>query len=113
MTDIIHVRVVELFEIISKELGELLDTSELGAGVLLTGGASRLPGIEQLASKVLGVPVTKANFPSGLGNELAQPENSTVLGLLHYGLEDHGLPGEQHKAVSSGFIKKLGGLIGI
>ena len=113
MTDIIHVRVVELFEIISKELGDLLDTSELGAGVLLTGGASRLPGIEQLASKVLGVPVTKANFPSGLGNDLAQPENSTVLGLLHYGLEDHGLPGEQRKAVSSGFIKKLGGLIGI
>ena len=113
MTDIIHVRVVELFEIISKELGDLLDTSELGAGVLLTGGASRLPGIEQLASKVLGVPVTKANFPSGLGNELAQPENSTVLGLLHYGLEDHGLPGEQRKAVSSGFIKTLGELIGI
>jgi cell division protein FtsA len=113
MTDIIHVRIVELFEIISKELGDLLDTSELGAGVLLTGGASRLPGIEQLASKVLGVPVTKANFPSGLGNELAQPENSTVLGLLHYGLEDHGLPGEQHKQASSGFIKKLGGLIGI
>ena len=113
MTDIIHVRVVELFEIISKELGELLISSDLGAGVLLTGGTSRLPGIEQLASQVLGVPVTKANFPSGLGGELAQAENSTVLGLLHYGLEDHGLPGEQNKQTETGLFKKLSGLIGI
>ena len=113
MTDIIHVRVAELFEIISKELGDLIHSSELGGGVLLTGGTSRLPGIEQLAAKVLGVPVSKANFPSGLGNELSQAENSTVLGLLHYGLEDQGLPGEQHKESSSGLLKKLGGLIGI
>lgn len=113
MTDIIHVRVVELFEIISKELGELLISSDLGAGVLLTGGTSRLPGIEQLASQVLGVPVTKANFPSGLGGELAQAEYSTVLGLLHYGLEDHGLPGEQNKQTETGLFKKLSGLIGI
>ena len=113
IADIIHVRTVELFEIISKELGELLEPAELGAGVLLTGGASKLPGIEQLASKVLGVPVSKANFPSGLGNELAQAENSTVLGLLHYGLEDHRLPGEKHTNQSSGFLEKIGGWIGI
>ena len=43
IADIIHVRTVELFEIISKELGELLNPNDLGAGVLLTGGASRLP----------------------------------------------------------------------
>ena len=113
IADIVHVRTVELFEIISKELGGLLDPAELGAGVLLTGGASRLPGIEQLAAKVLGVPVTKASFPSGLGNELAQAENSTVLGLLHYGLEDHRLPGERHTNEASGIFKKIGGFLGI
>ena len=113
IADIVHVRTVELFEIISKELGSLLDPTELGAGVLLTGGASRLPGIEQLAAKVLGVPVTKASFPSGLGNELAQAENSTVLGLLHYGLEDHRLPGERHTNEASGIFKKIGGFLGI
>ena len=113
IADIIHVRVVELFEIISKELSGLLDSKELGAGVLLTGGTSRLPGIEQLASKVLGLPVTKGNFPAGLGHELAQPENSTVLGLLHYGLEDHRLPGEQNAQSSTGLFKKIGGFLGI
>ncbi len=113
IADIIHVRIVELFEIIYKELGGLLYPNELGAGVLLTGGSSRLPGIEQLASKVLGLPVTKANFPTGLGHELAQAENSTVLGLLHYGLEDHNLPGEQKTSENTGLFKKIGGFLGI
>ena len=113
IADIIHVRVVELFEIISKELSGLLDSKELGAGVLLTGGTSRLPGIEQLASKVLGFPVSKGSFPAGLGHELAQPENSTVLGLLHYGLEDHRLPGEQTTQQGPGLFKKIGGFLGI
>jgi len=113
IADIIHVRTVELFEIISKELGPLLQSGELGAGVLLTGGTSRLPGIEQLASKVLGVPVSKASFPAGVGNELAQAENSTVLGLLHYGLEDHRLPGEKSTNEHPGIFKKIGGFLGI
>jgi cell division protein FtsA len=113
IADIIHVRTVELFEIISKELGELLNPNDLGAGVLLTGGASRLPGIEQLGAKVLGVSVSKANFPSGLGNDLSQAENSTVLGLLHYGLEDHRLPGEKYTNEDAGFFRKVGTFLGI
>ncbi len=113
LVDVVHVRVVELFEIISKEMGGLLSSDALGAGVLLTGGASRLPGIENVASMVLGVPVRKATFPSGIGNELANHENATVLGLLHYGLEDHGLPGEPSANQSGGLISKIGGFFGM
>ena len=40
-----------------------------------------------------------ASFPTGIDSELAQPENATVLGLLHYGLEDHGLPGRKKEEV--------------
>jgi len=111
ITDIIHVRIVELFEIISKEIGELLDPKEMGGGVILTGGASKLPGIEVVASKVLGVPVRKGNFPVGISPEIAKPENASVLGLLHYALEDHGLPGETKKDTS--FLGKIGGLLGM
>lgn len=113
IADIIHVRIVELFEIISKELGEVLCEEVLGAGVLLTGGTSRLPGIEQLASKVFGVTVRKGIFPTGIGNELSQPENATVLGLLHYGLEDHRMPGASDAVSNRGIIKKISGLLGI
>ena len=113
ITDIIHVRIVELFEIISKELEGLLDPDELKGGVLLTGGASKLPGIEQVASKVLGFTVRKANFPNGISNDLAQPENATVLGLLHYGLEDHSLPGKRNEEPESSFMGKFKKMVGL
>lgn len=113
ITDVIHVRIVELFEIISKELEGLLDPDELKGGVLLTGGASLLPGVEQVASKILGLPVRKASFPIGIASELAQPENATVLGLLHYGLEDHSLPGKKRDDAEVGFLGKFRKMVGL
>ena len=113
ITDVIHVRIVELFEIICKELEGLLDPDELKGGVLLTGGASLLPGVEQVASKVLGLSVRRASFPSGIASELAQPENATVLGLLHYGLEDHSLPGKKKDDADVGFLSKFRKMVGL
>ena len=112
IADVVHVRVVELFEIISKELGPLLKAENLNGGILLTGGGSQLSGIEEVASKVLGQPVCRAGFPPGISEELAQPENSTVLGLLHYGLEDQSLPGEKIQE-DVGLLGKLGRFVGI
>ena len=112
IADVVHVRVAELFEIISKELGPLLKAENLNGGILLTGGGSQLTGIEEVASKVLGQPVRRAGFPPGISEELAQPENSTVLGLLHYGLEDQSLPGEKIQE-EVGLLCKLGRFVGI
>ena len=113
IADVIHVRVAELFEIISKELGPLLNADELKGGILLTGGGSRLPGVETVATQVLGQTVRKATFPPGITPELAQPENATVLGLLHYGLEDHSLPGQKKPEQEVGILGKLGRIVGI
>jgi cell division protein FtsA len=113
ITDVIHVRIAELFEIMSKELEGLLDPDELKGGILLTGGGSLLPGVEQIATKILGFTARRASFPSGIDPELAQPENATVLGLLHYGLEDHGLPGRKKEEVETGFLGKLGKMVGL
>jgi cell division protein FtsA len=113
ISDVIHVRIVELFEIISRELGDLLSPDDLKGGILLTGGGSQLPGIEQVASKVMGMPVRKAGFPAGIEPELARPENATVLGLLHYGLQDHRLPGQKEQEGDSGFLSKFAELVGI
>jgi cell division protein FtsA len=114
ISDVIHVRVVELFEIISKELGNLLDPDELKGGILLTGGGALLPGIEEVASKVLGLPARKASFtPGSIAPELARHENATVLGLLHYGLQDHRLPGRKRQDTQPGFLGKLADFVGI
>jgi cell division protein FtsA len=113
IADVVHVRIAELFEIICKELGPLLKPENLQGGILLTGGGSQLKGVEEVASKVLGQPVRRAGFPTGISDELAQPENSTVLGLLHYGLEDHSLPGDSSQQEEVGLLGKLGRFVGI
>ena len=113
IADVVHVRIAELFEIISKELGPLLKPENLQGGILLTDGGSQLKGVEEVASKVLGQPVRRAGFPTGISDELAQPENSTVLGLLHYGLEDHSLPGDSSQQEEVGLLGKLGRFVGI
>ena len=66
-----------------------------------------------MASQILGQNVRKASFPPGISPELAQPENATVLGLLHYGLEDHSLPGQAKPEQAVGILGKIGRIVGI
>jgi len=108
---VINARVVELFEIIGKEIGSLLDPDMVSSGVLLTGGGSLLPGIDRVAENVLGLRAEKASFPSGIEGDLAHPGNATVLGLLHYGLKDSAVPSESNG--SEGLLKKLVHLVGM
>jgi cell division protein FtsA len=85
---IIHYRLDELFEIIQDELGGFLDPKHIGAGVVLTGGTSRMVGIEQVASSRLGIKARKTGN-SGVGSQdISSPENSTVIGLLTYALQN-------------------------
>jgi cell division protein FtsA len=81
------VRMEELFTILKQNLEAHLIPEAINVGVVLTGGASRMPGVEQLASSVLGL-------PARLGEHLSMPVNgdlqggqySTVLGVLQYGM---------------------------
>jgi cell division protein FtsA len=68
-------------------------------GVVLTGGTSRLAGIEDLATRVFGVTARRGENPPNLADELREPEFSTVLGLLFYGLNQASdrLPGVQRR----------------
>jgi len=56
----------------------------LPAGIVVTGGTRLLPGIRELATKVLGLPVRLAqpDNVTGLADELRSPAFSTSLGLL-------------------------------
>jgi cell division protein FtsA len=57
------------------------------AGVVLSGGGSRLPGLLDIADSVLRKPV-RLSWPVALAKmpvELVEPEFATVLGLVYYG----------------------------
>lgn len=83
---IVHMRLREVFELLRDAIGVERHLPHLGAGVVLTGGASQTPGIQHLAAEVFGLPVSPANPPpfSGLTHATDHPQLSTVLGLIEY-----------------------------
>jgi cell division protein FtsA len=57
------------------------------AGIVLTGGGSRLPGIFDVAESVLRRPV-RLSWPAPLAKmpaTLSEPEFATLLGMVNYG----------------------------
>lgn len=97
LTQIISVRMRELFSLIENELRHTGFKNKIKAGVVLTGGGSLLKGCTELAEDVFGLP-SRIGVPlelgTGLSNEVESPEFATVAGLIK------GIPG---KSASEGF----------
>jgi len=93
---IIEARVEEIFNLALQEIKRSGYDGLLPAGLVLTGGTSMLPGIRQLASNVLGMPVRLAKPENliGLVDKLSSPAYSTSVGLLHWAadLQDDFIP---------------------
>jgi cell division protein FtsA len=83
---IIEARVEELFSIVKKHLGAFLTPEDVAGGVILTGGTSRLPAIERVAERVLGLPTRRSVEPAWLTESLRGPEYSAAVGLLLFAL---------------------------
>lgn len=86
MAHIIEARIEEIFSLTLQEIKRSGYDGLLPAGMVLTGGTSALPGIRQLASQVLGLPVRTAQPENlvGLVDQLKSPAFSTSVGLLHW-----------------------------
>jgi len=97
LTQIISVRMRELFSLIENELRNSGFKNKIKAGVVLTGGGSLLKGCTELAEDVFGLPArigVPLELGTGLSNEVESPEFATVAGLIK------GVPG---KSASEGF----------
>lgn len=83
---IIEARTEEIFQFVLQEIKRSGYDGLLPAGVVLTGGTSLLPGIRELASDVLGLPVRIAQPDdlNGLVDQLYSPAYSTSVGLLKW-----------------------------
>jgi cell division protein FtsA len=79
-------RVWEIFEVVRKKLGPSFAPEKIPAGVVLTGGTAKLPGITDAAAKVFGVPARLGEAPAWVSENLRDPAYSTALGLLHFTL---------------------------
>lgn len=88
---IMGLRLEEILELIALEMSEAGLLPYLRAGVFLCGGGARVPGIEKLAERIFGLPVSIgcSRSISGLKSALDQPEFATALGLVKYGSFRH------------------------
>jgi cell division protein FtsA len=83
-------RTWELLEVVKKKLGHSFSNETCQAGVVLTGGTAKLPGIAECAAKVFGVPAHLGETPSWVAENLRDPGYHTALGLLYYGVSSQG-----------------------
>jgi cell division protein FtsA len=79
-------RVWEIFEVVRKKLGASFAPEKIPAGVVLTGGTAKLPGITEAAAKVFGTSARLGELPAWIGENLRDPGYATALGLLHFSL---------------------------
>jgi cell division protein FtsA len=86
LATILEPRVEELFGLVHQEIKRSGYDGLLPAGMVLTGGSSQLPGIRQVASDVLGLPVRQSGPDDlrGLVDQLHSPAFSASVGLLHW-----------------------------
>lgn len=79
-------RTWETLEVVKKKLGNAFSPETCSAGVVLTGGTAKLPGIADTAAKVFGVPAHLGETPTWVSENLREPGYHTALGLLYYGV---------------------------
>lgn len=80
ISEIIGVRLEELFELVLDEMARL-GVRDLPGGVVITGGVSKLEGIAQLARQVMQTRV-RIFVPDYIG--VREPSFTTAVGLIHY-----------------------------
>jgi cell division protein FtsA len=86
---IIEPRAEEVLTLVLHELDRCEVTDLLAAGVVMTGGTSLLPGLVELAERVLGIPA-RVGYPrpaEGMPDGEGLPQHAAALGLLLYASE--------------------------
>ncbi|MBL0721987.1 MAG: cell division protein FtsA [Sulfurovum sp.] len=85
-------RVEETLVLLAKLLYKSNLQGQIGAGIILTGGMTKLDGIRNLAQEIFGdipIRIAQPNEIGGLFDELKDPIYSTAIGLLLHGAGKH------------------------
>jgi len=101
-------RTGELLDVLRHKLGPAFAPEHCGAGVILTGGTSKLPGIEEAATRAFSLPARRGESPAWVKDELKDPMFSTVLGVFQFGLRtahEHAVPTRRKTGLLSNLTK--------
>lgn len=87
VAEIIEARGEEIFKMVDKELSSIKRSKKLPAGLIITGGGSKLRGIDELAKKVLKLPVN-IGLPKNISlaiDKADDPAYTAAIGLTIWG----------------------------
>ena len=87
LAEVVEPRYEELFTLIQAELRRSGFEELIAAGIVLTGGTSKMEGVVELAEEIFHMPVSigKPKNVSGLSDIVRNPIYATAVGLLQYG----------------------------
>ena len=90
VTNVIYARIEETLLLVAKSIKESGFREQLAAGIVLTGGLTKLDGIRELASAIFNNTPVRLARPSdreieGMFDTLKEPEYATSIGLILYG----------------------------
>ena len=90
---IVECRIEEVFTIIRTELARAGYGDSCHAGAVITGGAAKLPGVDDVARRVFGRParVGRPHVRSRMGQQLEDPAWAACVGVLRCGLRQRRL----------------------
>ena len=111
LAEVVEPRYDELFTLIQAEIRRSGFEELIAAGVVLTGGTSKMEGVVELAEEIFHMPVrigTPVNI-KGLSDIVNNPIYSTGVGLLHFGAQAQRKQsaGESRKGPSKSWFSKL------
>jgi cell division protein FtsA len=110
VAEIIEARLNEIFTMIKDDLSGIDRDGRLPAGVILTGGGSKLEGLVDYVKGTLKLPV-QVGSPlleiSGLVDKLDDPSYATCIGLMIWGIFDTAPVMTQNRTD----LKQLGGIV--
>lgn len=84
LAGVIEPRVEEIFSLVQQVIRASGFEEVLSSGIVLTGGASVMPGMVELGEDIFLKPVRRGvpHYASALGDMVAQPRCATVMGLM-------------------------------
>ncbi len=91
LSEVIEPRVEELFSLVQAELRRSGFEEQISSGIVLSGGASQMKGMVELAEEVFHMPVRIGvpEYIGGFSERVRNPRFATGVGLLLDGLEKH------------------------
>jgi cell division protein FtsA len=107
LAEVVEPRYEELLSLVQAELRKSGFEEMIAAGVVLTGGSSKMEGVVDLAEEIFHVPVRLGlpQYVFGLSDVVSNPIHATGVGLLLFGY--------QHRDSATSHLMMEGGIKGL